>query len=34
MATANKLALLHKIKLKKAVLLGSFSNDTTKQKEM
>jgi len=34
MATANKLALLQKIKREKAVLFGSFLNDLTKQKEM
>jgi hypothetical protein len=34
MATANKPALLQKIKSEKAVLYGSFSNDLTKQKEM
>jgi hypothetical protein len=34
MATANKLALLQKIKWEKAVIFGSFSNDLTKQKEM
>jgi hypothetical protein len=33
MVTANKLAVLQKIKQEKSVLFGSFSNDLTKQKK-
>jgi len=33
MATANKLAVLQKIKQEKSVLFGPFSNDLTKQKK-
>ena len=33
MVTANKLAVLQKIKQEKSVLFGPFSNDLTKQKK-